>query len=138
MANKMGLEFKGFDEVIANYEAAGGNVQRAVDGALKQSKQLVTSQLQQAIRRHRRTGQTEASLDKNMTVQWDAYIASVDVGFHIRQGGLASVFLMYGTPRVPKDQALYNAVYSSRTKNQIKKLQEQAVNKAIQRTLGGK
>lgn len=137
MANKMGLEFKGFAEVIANFEAAGGNVQRAVDGALKQSKQLVTRQLQQAIRAHRRTGRTEASLDKNMSVEWDAYIASVDVGFHVRKGGLASIFLMYGTPRVPKDQALYDAVYGSRVKSQIKKLQEQAVNTAIQRSLGG-
>lgn len=149
MANKLSLDFKGFEEMIAEIDGMGGDMQRAVDGALKQTKSFVTGQLEQEIGKHRRTGRTEASLDKDMSVEWDGTTASIDVGFHIRDGGLASVFLMYGTPRhgpvgkrgghpgTEQDRALYDAIYGSRTKRQIKKLQEEAVRKVLKRSGGG-
>lgn len=136
--NKIGLEFKGWDEVIANFEHAGGDIKQATEAALKASKQVITPGARAAIARHRRTGRTEASLDTNMNVEWDGFTASIDVGFHIRQGGLPSIFLMYGTPRVAPDKTLYNSIYGPRIKKQVAKIQEDAVNKVISRTIGGR
>ena len=157
MANKMTLDFKGFEDLLSEYEGMGGDVKRAVTGALIQSKQLVTKQAEEAIGKHRRTGQTAASIDRGHTVTWNGNYGSIDVGFHISEGGLPSIFLMYGTPRhtpvnqygKPKrsdaglhpgmdaDRKLYNAIYGSGTKKKIRKLQEEAVRKVIRRTVGG-
>ena len=42
--------------------------------------------------------------------------AYIKVGFNISKGGLASIFLMYGTPRMQPDKKLYNSIYGSSTK----------------------
>lgn len=138
MANKIGLQFKGFDELIENLDKAGGDLKRATEAALKSSKQAVTPGIQQAIAKHRRTGKTEASLDKNMQVTWEGMVASVDIGFHVRNGGLASIFLMYGTPRMQPDKNLYNSIYGRKVKKEIAKIQEEAVGKVMARSMGGK
>lgn len=135
--NKIGLEFKGFDEVIANFEHAGGNIKQATEAALKASKQAVTPGARAAILRHRRTGRTEASLDTNMNVDWDGLTAEINIGFNIKEGGLASIFLMYGTPRIMPDKTLYNSIYGPRISKEIAKIQEDAINKVISRTIGG-
>lgn len=135
--NKIGLEFKGFDEVIANLEAAGGDVQRATEAALKASKAAVNPGIEAAILQHRRTGATEVSLDKNMNVEWEGMTAGIDIGFNIRHGGLPSIFLMYGTPRVAPDKTLYDSIYGNKIKKEVAKIQEEAIQKVLKRTLGG-
>ena len=137
MSSTMQLQFKGFDELISQYEAMNGDVKRAVEASLKESKDYITKQASSAIRQHRRTGRTESSLDKSMNVLWSGSEASIDVGFHIHDGGLPSVFLMYGTPRMAKDQKLYDAFYGAKTKREVKRIQEEAILKVINRT-GGK
>lgn len=135
--NRMGLQFSGFDEVLSNFDKAGGDIKRATEAALKAGKQAVTPDIAAAIRRHRRSGRTEMSLDKDVRVNWEGLTAEISVGFRIRNGGLPSIFLMYGTPRVAPDKALYNSVYGARTKKKIAEVQKETVNKVIQRTLGG-
>ena len=134
MANKLAFDTKGLEDMIAwlsEYE--GREERRAVEEALRDSKDYVTKQLAQEIKRHRRTGITEKSLDQNDTVTWEGTEASIPVGFHIRQGGIASIFLMYGTPRMQPDKKLYNAIYGSRTKKEIHDIQEAAFIRAISR-----
>ena len=158
MANKIGLQFKGFDEIIEKLDKTEGDIKRVTVAALKASKQAVQPGIQTEISKHKRTGRTEGSMDKGMDVTWEGWTAGIDVGFHIRKGGLPSVFLMYGTPRhpprnqygypkrsdakdipnMPADKKLYNSIYGAKTKKEIAKIQEEAVNKAIKRSMGGK
>lgn len=70
------------------------------------------------------TGTTLDSLYTDKTVHWHGDTAYIDVGFSIRKGGLASIFLMYGTPRMKKDQKLYDAFFSKKTKNEVLAEQE--------------
>lgn len=135
--NKIGLQFKGFEEVLSSYEKAGGDLKKAVEEALIASKQVVNPEAKAAIQRHRRTGKTEESLDKTMKVEWDGFTASIDVGFHISEGGLPSIFLMYGTPRMAPDKKLYNSIYGTRVKKKVAEIQQEAVNKVIKETIGG-
>lgn len=135
--NKIGLQFEGFDELAAQIEQLGGDLRSATENALKASKQAVTPGIDQAINKHRLTGDTERSLDKKIRVEWEGTTASIDIGFHISQGGLPSVFLMYGTPRVKKDTKLYNSIYGSKVKKQIAEVQKEVFQKMIARRMGG-
>lgn len=135
--NRIGLQFEGFDELAAQFEQLGGDLRSATENALKASKQAVTPGIDQAINKHRLTGDTERSLDKKIRVEWEGTTASIDIGFHISQGGLPSVFLMYGTPRVKKDTKLYNSIYGSKVKKQIAEVQKEVFQKMITRRMGG-
>ena len=135
--NKIGLQFEGFEELANQFEALGGDLKAATENALKASKQAITPGIQQAIDKHRKTGDTEKSLDKSMKVNWEGTTASIDIGFHVRQGGLPSIFLMYGTPRVKKDRKLYNSIYGSKVKRQVAEIQKETFQKMIMRRMGG-
>ena len=54
---------------------------------------------------------------------------------------MASIYLMHGTevhgtPRTPKDQKLYNAIYGKKIRDEVKKLQEEAFYNEIRRLDG--
>ena len=44
------------------------------------------------------TGGTEAHLNTDFTVDWEGNMARLKLGFNLEGDGLASIFLMYGTP----------------------------------------
>lgn len=135
--NKIGLKFEGLEEMIEQLERAEIDIKPTVEAALKASKQAITPGIQQQIAKHHLTGDTEASLDKSMKVEWEGTRASIDVGFDIKNGGLPSIFLMYGTPRMKKDTKLYNSIYGSKVKKEVARVQEEVFQKRIARKLGG-
>ena len=54
----------------------------------------------------------------------------------IKNGGMASIFLMYGTkvfgtPRVKKDTKLYSAIYGKKTKEKIKEIMSEEFRKVL-------
>lgn len=130
--NKLSLDFPAYDHLKKQLEKAGGNaLKTAVDKALTESARYADAQLEKAIAPHRKTGRTEDSLEGESRPQWSGTNASIDVGFDISNGGLPSIFLMYGTkvhgqPHVEPDRKLYNAIYGSKVKNTIKQIQEEA------------
>lgn len=136
MANKTRLEFEGFEEVIARLSKLEGDIKGTTEKALKTSHAHVTPQLHNIMKTHNQTGATEKSIVDNAKVEWAGSIASIDIGFDISHGGLASIFLMYGTPRMAKDQNLYNAVYGKKTKDEIMKIQEDIFYEEIRRLNG--
>ena len=124
MAKKAYIEFDGFDEVVARLYALEGNVKEVTEDALKKTKHHVHEKLKNAMQRHNQTFKTVHSLDDQSTVEWSESIASIDIGFHVHKGGLPSIFLMYGTPRMKKDSKLYGAIYGKKARDEIKKMQE--------------
>lgn len=133
---KMSLEFEGFDELIARLEAAEGDVTKATEEALKKTHARVTTNAAAATAGHRRTGRMIGSLQVVPRIMWVGGVASVEVGFNIRSGGLPSIFLMYGTPRMRKVQKLYNAFYGSKTQKEIAEITEECVLEELRR-IGG-
>lgn len=138
---KFKMELQGFSELSARLTRMGGDVKATTDKALKKTHELVTDKVEQAIKPHRKTGRTENALQKQPTVNWAGTMASVDVGFDIHNGGLASIFLtygtkVYGTPRTKKDQKLYNAFFGAQTKKEVMQLQEDIFYEEMRR-LGG-
>ena len=76
---------------------------------------------------------TEESIVNDKKVEWTGEVAEVKVGFSIRDGGLASIFLMYGTPTIEPDMELYNSIYGSQTKSKVRKKQKEVFEKGILR-----
>lgn len=124
MAKKAYIEFEGFNEVIARLHALEGNVKEVTEDALKKTKRHVHERLETAMQKHNQTFKTINSLDEETGVEWLGSVASIDIGFHISKGGLPSIFLMYGTPRMKKDSKLYGAIYGKKVRDEIKKMQE--------------
>lgn len=135
--NKIGLKFKGFEEMIADLEALNGDVKQAVEGSLRVAHDTVTPKLLADMRKHKRTGNTAQAIVKKSKVKWDGTTATIKVGFQLPEG-LPSVFLMYGTPRVQKDQQLYNDVYGSAAIREIAKKQKKIFEWMIRKRMGGK
>lgn len=124
MANKTRIEFDGFEEVIARLKKLDGDIKGVTEKALRETHKVITKKAEAAIAPHKLTGATEKSLKRNAEINWAGSEASVETGFSISKGGLPSIFLMYGTPRMKKDQNLYNAFFGNKTKKEIMELQE--------------
>lgn len=136
MANKTRIEFEGFEAVTQRLTKLGADVKMITERALKETHKVITAKADEAIKPHKLTGSTESSLKRQANIEWLGSIGSVETGFSISQGGLASIFLMYGTPRMKKDQNLYNAFFSKKTQDEVRKIQEDIFYEEI-RKLGG-
>jgi len=130
---RLKCEFDGFDEVVARLLKLQGDVERATENALMEVHEHVTEKAEKAIKKHRETGVTESSLRKQGKVMWNGTVAKVQTGFDIKNGGLPSIFLMYGTPRTKKDQALYNAFFGKKTEKEIHRICEDSFYSAIRK-----
>ncbi len=149
--NKMKFGFKGFEEVFEKLDRLNADMKKITEEALEKSFEAVTPGIQAAIEPHHDSGQTEKSLVTTPEIKWDGTRGNVKVGFNIENGGLPSVFLMYGTPRhtaanqygksgktvsgVPQDTTLYNAIYGTTTKNKVKKIQKEIFEKALKEAM---
>lgn len=141
--NKIGLQFSGFEETIARLKELEGDVKKATEEALIESQAIVAENARNAMSKHHRTGHTEESIVTDKKVEWEGFEASIGVGFDISNGGLASVFLMYGTPRhapnhpgTDADRVVWDAVYGTKTKKAVAAVQNEIFQKAIAERMG--
>ena len=134
--NKLTVDFSNFLEYAEKLDQLGGDLKATAEEALQESKDYVTENIEADMKSHTRTGRTEASIKEDSKVTWEGMTASIDVGFDIKHGGLASIFLMYGTPKMAKDQKLYNDFYGASTRRKIKEMQEKIFKEAIKKRLG--
>lgn len=139
---KLTIDFEAFDVYRKKLDEIGGNAtERAVESALKASQNVVAKKVDAAMMKHIESGKTKGAIVTRDPVQWAGDVASIGVGFDISEGGLPSIFLMYGTqlhgqPHITPDRNLYNAVYGAAVKKQIRNIQREAFEKVLERTLG--
>jgi hypothetical protein len=138
--NKIGLQFSGLDEMIERLETAQANMKNATEAALKSSKQIVNQQLTKDTVNANfpaggkyATGALKKSIDKDFNVKWEGMTASLKIGYDFKKSGMASIFLMYGTPKMPKVQKLYDDIYGNATKRKVANAQREAMQKVIDR-----
>ena len=139
---KMKIDFKGFKEYAERLDKLGGDLKKTTEKALNESFNIITPQAKTEIKPHHLSGDTEKSLRTTPVIEWNGDRASVPVGFDIKSGGLASIFLMYGTkvhgtPRTAPDQGLYDAFFGHATKKKLKQTQEKIFYDAIKKQLTG-
>lgn len=133
---KFGLEFDGFEELLTRINKLEGNAKATTDRALKATHKHITPTLHQAMAKHRQTEKTEKSIVDTAKVEWIGSVASVEVGFDISKGGLPSIFLMFGTPKMKPDTKLKNAIFGNKTRSEIMKIQEDIFYDEIRRLNG--
>ena len=140
--NKISLSFDGYSVLKKQLDMLGGNATKtAINNALKASQDVVAERVGSAMQPHERTGKTEKSIIDNTSgynVKWTGNTAEISVGFSISDGGMASIFLMYGTklygqPHIQPDRQLYNAVYGTAVKKQIAAIQRKEFEKVLQK-----
>ena len=139
---KMQILFDGFADLAADIDRSGADLHEAVDEALTKSVQYIQEQLASAAAPYAAKGlkgyATGAMYDNilnDQIVSWHGSIAEVGAGFNLSDGGWHSIFIMYGTPRMAKDQKVYNAIKGSKTKQEIAKIQQEVMKKYVK--LGG-
>lgn len=140
--NKLSLDFPGFTVLQKQLAILGGDAMKeAVDNALRASQDVVAKNVTQAMTPHHRSGRTERGIITNASNKppvWTGTVAEIPVGFSITEGGLASIFLMYGTklhgqPHIAPDRNLYNAVYGAATKREIQNIQRKEFEKVLEK-----
>lgn len=143
--SKIGLQFKGWTETMDKLDKLGGSdaMKRGVEAGLKASKSYVNPEIKKAVSKLPAGGKysrplTANTIDTDMDIDWQGLTGSVKVGFDFKKSGMTSIYLMYGTPRMDPVTGLKDAIYGNKTNRQIKKLQEDAVNKVIKRIMEGK
>ena len=139
--NRIGLEID-LESMITGLEKAGANVKDSVNSVQKASKKVVTDCLVRDTIKSNfpakgkySTGCLVKSIDKDYSVKWQGYIAEVKVGYDFKKSGMESIMLMYGTPRMKKAQKLYNDIYGSRVRKEIEEIQQEALNKILERAV---
>ena len=124
---KITIEFDGFDEALKRFEEMEKDLKPVVEKALKETHRIMTPGIKSAITPHHATGRTEESLHESPKVKWSGNIGEIDVGFNISKGGLPSVFLMYGTPKMRPDMKLWDAFFGSNVKKKVSDAQKRIV-----------
>lgn len=136
---RMKIIFDGFADLAADIDRVGGDLKKATEEALTETQKLVQSNLTHAAAPYATKGvkgyaegDMYDTIKKDSAVQWTGSVASIGVGFELYQkGGWHSIFIMYGTPRISKDQRVYNAIKGSKTKKQIAAKQEEIMRKYL-------
>ena len=131
---------------MAQLDELGGTkaMERATEAALRAAKQHVTPKVTKAIASANlpaggryATGAARDSIDKDMSVEWEGFTASINIGFNLEQSGSVSIYLMYGTPRTKPVKGLKTAIYGSKTQKEISEIQADEINKVIAKYMGG-
>lgn len=140
---KLKVEFDGFDRVLAKLTKLGGDAKKVTEEALRETHSIVTANVENAMAPSNlpaggkySEGVTLESLRRSANIEWQGDVASVPVGFDIKKGGLASIFLMYGTPRMSPAKNLYNAFYGTKTRKAVTAAQEEVFWNEIRRLEG--
>ena len=138
--NHVTIQFEGFDEIAERLVRTQGKLEDATQKALVESQKFVANKLKADMPKHHRTGRTEDTITDDGVVDWEggrnAGKASIKVGFKISDGGLASIFLMYGTPRMRPDKKLYRDIYGPATKRELSAIQQEIFKDALRELEG--
>lgn len=130
------LNLEGYDELLKKIEEAGGTINGAVDTCMRKSAQIQEKVLKAEMQKDK----VSTSLINRMPppeIEWSSNACTARVGYkkgsydpkHISDGYKA-VFINYGTPRISPREFISAA--KKRAKPQIKKEQEETLNKILE------
>lgn len=142
MASKSILQLKGFDDLLEQIQKAGGSIDQAADSCLRQSAQIMQSELKKQMQ----TAGVDSDLVNSMpqpqiTVENNKYSAAV--GY--KKGnfdpsdpsdGYKVVFLNYGTPRRTKHGKVAARGFIQKAKNKARPQIKNAQRETLEQILG--
>lgn len=131
--NKVWFDISGFTELAERFNGLYKKTDKIAKECLIATHKNVTEKISKDIDRHTVTGETRKSLYREPVITKEGHdFYSVNVGFDISDGGLASIFLMYGTPRMKPDRKFRSDLYGSKTKQENFEIQNKIFQKYVQ------
>lgn len=143
---KIAVEFAGFDAVLKKLAKLEADTKAITEEALQKSFDIVTAKAEAAIqpanlpaggKYSRAHGGSADSLLRKMEVTWTGTEASTPVGFDLKHGGMPTVYMSRGTPRMRKVQQLYDAFFSDAVKAEIITAQKEVFYQALEKLENG-
>ena len=147
MAKGFSLDFDGFLDLAKDIGELGDDaLKKAVNDALTASKDYANAEIEKAMNSSRYNfnagqgyskGKAKASLQKvkQKPVEWKGTVASAYIGVDLSDAP-EMIFIMYGTPHMKKDTAIYNALkVKGKHKKKIAELQKDIFNNALEEAL---
>ena len=124
------MSFSGVDEIIHDIERLSSDIPKAVEKAVIKSGELATQEYLKVVDKHRYSGITEDSIKMSLNVKNDGKKITLQTGFNIDRGGIASIWLDRGTPvqkpvkfiqKIKRNKAVKEAIEKT-LKKEVKKL----------------
>lgn len=143
MASRLELKLDGFDELLAQIEKAGGTIDRAADSCLRQSAQIMQTEL--------KTQMQAAGVDSGLIdampqpiIEAKDNVFRAEVGYkkgsydpNDPSDGYKVVFLNYGTPHRTKHGKVaargFIQAAKKKARPKIKLAQQETLNKILER-----
>lgn len=122
--NSFYLDFYGSSDLLKKIESAGGNVEQAVSKAVARSMEAPKRDMQTFISSHHLTGMTEDAFGET-PFEWKNGVLEYAVGYDMKKGGIAALFLDVGTPTMPPSYFINHAVEKNIT--EIRDAQQKAL-----------
>lgn len=113
--NAFSIDFYGSSQLLKKIEAAGGNVEKAISQAVQKSMEEPKRDMQNFMASHHLTGLTEKSFGET-PMEWKNGVLEYAVGFDMKKGGIAALFLDVGTPTNPPTFFINHTVEKNITK----------------------
>lgn len=137
------IRLEGVDLLVKKLETLNGDSQKIADECLRKTHEIITPKAIEAAQKPNlpargkySTGRTKRSTKMNANTEWHGYTGKVDVGYSMRTGGLAWIFMIYGTPRRMKNKKMWSAFYGAKTKREVIAAQEQIFFDEFYRLMG--
>lgn len=137
--NTLKLDTKGFERMLIKLEGLGGDVNKAVEDALKPAAEriqmdthLALSQQYLPAQGRYWTGQTSEAVVSDTFIHWEGQTAWVPVGFDFSEPG-AGGYLITGTPKMQPDKKLHEMYKQKKYMNQIQKDMQDVVWKHLEK-----
>lgn len=125
--NTLRLDTKGFERMLQDLDAAGGDITRAIDEAFSKASAKITQDTKAAMAKPNlpaggkySDGTTMQSIVQDARVEWEGFVASIPIGFDFSKPG-AGGFLITGTPRMQPDKELHKMYKQKKYMNEIQK-----------------
>lgn len=128
--SKCKVTFTGYEEILQDIEKLGGDMPQIIEKAVMKSGEIATQEYLNIIDKHRYSGLTEDSIKNNLNVKNEGKRITLQTGFDIDRGGIASIWLDRGTPvqkpvkfiqKIKRNKAVKEAIDDTLEK-EVKKL----------------
>lgn len=138
---RMQILFSGFADLAEQIDKVNGDLHKAVDEALSDTQKIVSEAVTSSALPYRdkgikgyATGEMFSTIRNDAKPYWKGTVAEIGVGFGADKsfaGFMHSIYIMYGTPKMPKNVKVYNAIRGTRVRKEIAKQQEEVLRKYV-------
>lgn len=137
------IDFSNFEEYAEKLDLLGANLKSVFSKAMEEAAEKVQQDTIAALEDVNlpasgiySAGDTKESVIVDPKTRWEGNLGEIPLGFDKTRKG-AGGFLITGTPKMKPDYALEKIYGTRRYENQLKKQIEKALQKEIDRIMGG-